>query len=138
VPTLRNVGLKETYMHTGQLPNLGVVLDFYAAINGQVQFPNNRSPLLPIPLPPPVRPQIIDFMANGLTDPRVATETFPFDRPRLRSEILAEFAVLQDCMAGPDTPPAPAPPLTSQDCIPFDMDQDGDVDLHDYAAESEP
>ncbi|OUR98018.1 hypothetical protein A9Q81_12205 [Gammaproteobacteria bacterium 42_54_T18] len=29
---------------------------------------------------------IVDFMANALTDPRVAAETFPFDRPTLKSE----------------------------------------------------
>ena len=29
---------------------------------------------------------MIDFLVNGLTDPRVANETFPFDRPTLFSE----------------------------------------------------
>ena len=30
---------------------------------------------------------ILDFLNNGLTDPRVAAETFPFDRPTLNSEL---------------------------------------------------
>jgi hypothetical protein len=30
--------------------------------------------------------KIIDFMRNGLTDPRVKAETTPFDRPKLGSE----------------------------------------------------
>jgi len=29
---------------------------------------------------------LIDFVSNALTDPRVAAEQFPFDRPTLRSE----------------------------------------------------
>lgn len=84
VPTLRNVGLKPTFMHNGQFTTLNQVIGFYA--NGAAQFPDNKSPLLPIGLPPPVVPAVIDFLANGLTDARVANETFPFDRPRLHSE----------------------------------------------------
>jgi hypothetical protein len=30
--------------------------------------------------------QLLDFVQNGLTDPRVAAELPPFDRPRLGSE----------------------------------------------------
>jgi hypothetical protein len=29
---------------------------------------------------------LVDFLRNGLTDPRVAQEKFPFDRPKLSSE----------------------------------------------------
>lgn len=83
-PTLRNVGLKPTFMHTGVFTALNQVIAFYA--NGAAQFPDNKSPLLPIALPPPAVPAVIDFMANGLTDPRVAAETFPFDRPTLHTE----------------------------------------------------
>jgi cytochrome c peroxidase len=84
VPTLRNVGLKPTFMHNGQFSNLTAVVNFYA--NGAAQFPDNRSPILPVALPPPSRPQVVDFLQNGLTDPRVAAEQFPFDRPRLHTE----------------------------------------------------
>lgn len=84
VPTLRNVGLKSTFMHNGQFDNLGDVIAFYA--NPALQFPNNKSPILPVALPPPVIPNVIEFMTNGLTDPRVANETFPFDRPELYAD----------------------------------------------------
>lgn len=84
VPTLRNVGLKRTFMHTGVFTDLNQVLAFYA--NGAAQFPDNRSPLLPIALPIPARPAVVDFLANGLTDARVANRQFPFDRPTLFSE----------------------------------------------------
>ena len=88
VPSLRNVGLRERFMHNGQLSTLGEVFDFYARRNGQVSFPQNRDPLLntPIAFPQPVQNDIINFLANGLTDPRVANEQFPFDRPMLLSE----------------------------------------------------
>lgn len=87
VPTLRNVGLKPRFMHNGQLANLGQVLDFYLQVNGQVQFPDNRDPLVPgIVIPPQARPAVIDFLSNGLRDPRVAAQQFPFDRPALHSE----------------------------------------------------
>ncbi|MGV6815211.1 MAG: cytochrome c peroxidase [Phycisphaerales bacterium] len=88
VPSLRNVGLRDRFMHNGQLSTLEEVFDFYARRNGQVSFPQNRDPLLttPIAFPPNVQANIIDFLTNGLTDQRVANETFPFDRPALLSE----------------------------------------------------
>ncbi len=88
VPTLRNVGLRDRFMHNGQLSTLGEVFDFYARRNGQVSFDENRDPVLnnPIAFPQPVQNDIINFMVNGLTDPRVVNEVFPFDRPSLHTE----------------------------------------------------
>lgn len=86
VPALRNVGLKTHFMHDGRLTSLEQVLDFYQAINGQVHFPENQDPLVAggIPIAPLTRVQLLDFLRNGLTDPRVANGTAPFDRPTLR------------------------------------------------------
>lgn len=88
VPSLRNVALRDRYMHNGQLSTLDDVFDFYARRNGQVSFPQNRDPLLnaPIAFPPNVQNAVEDFILNGLTDQRVANEQFPFDRPMLLSE----------------------------------------------------
>lgn len=86
VPTLRNVGLKPNFMHNGRLTTLAQVLDFYAEINGQQQFDENLDPLLPVPIPGPARANLINFLANGLTDPRVRDGIFPFDRPTLAAE----------------------------------------------------
>ena len=88
VPSLRNVGLRDRFMHNGQKNTLEEVFDFYARRNGQQSFPQNRDPLLttPIAFPPNAQNNVIDFLRNGLTDPRVANETFPFDRPTLLSE----------------------------------------------------
>lgn len=84
VPGLRNVGLKPTFMHNGQFVTVAQVVGFYAAARGNNPFPDNRDPALNgvvLPPPPaPVQAQIVDFLTNGLTDPRVRNQTFPFDR----------------------------------------------------------
>ncbi len=136
VPTLRNTGLKTSFMHNGRLETMNQVLDFYLEINGQVQFPNNQDPLIAqIAIPPQVRPQLTDFLVNALTDPRVAAETFPFDRPMLHSEVMLEATLLADCLAGPGTAPSPQAPTTAAQCRDlFDFDDDTDVDLADAAA----
>lgn len=89
VPSLRNTGLRDRFMHNGQLDTINEVFDFYARRNGQVSFPQNRDPLLgtPIAFPLQVQSDIEDFLVNALTDPRVANESFPFDRPELFSEL---------------------------------------------------
>ena len=84
--SLRNVALRERYFHTGAtgLTSLRQVLAFYDGGGGP--FPDNRDPLLGIlSVPPPVADDIIAFLGT-LTDPRVAAETAPFDRPTLWSE----------------------------------------------------
>ncbi len=49
---------------------------------------------------------------------------------------LIDFALLTDCLAGPDTPPAPtAVGMTPADCVQvFDRDNDDDVDLDDLSS----
>ncbi len=84
VPTLRNVGLKPSFMHTGEFQLLASVFNFYLGPGSEGT--DNRDPLLPIAFSFDDRDRIIDFLANGLTDPRVANEEFPFDRPTLNSE----------------------------------------------------
>ena len=86
-PTLRNVGLRPRYMSSGQFTTLDQVVRHYQKL-GFIHFdtPEDRAALL-------------DFVANALTDPRVATRQPPFDRPTLRSERPPETAL-------PD--PAPA------------------------------
>ncbi|MCA9245141.1 MAG: hypothetical protein KDA32_14375, partial [Phycisphaerales bacterium] len=85
VPTLRNVGLKRSFMHNGQFQNLGQVIGFYARAPGAApQFADNQDPVMAtVNVPPPAAQVIIDFLSNALTDPRVAAETFPFDRPTM-------------------------------------------------------
>lgn len=88
VPSLRNAGLEARYMHTGQFNSIPQVLGFYAAAGGAQQFTENRDPLLnnPIRFANGAVPDVINFISNGLRDPRVAAEEFPFDRPTLHSQ----------------------------------------------------
>ena len=87
VPSLRNAGLRGTFMHTGQFTSLNQVIGFYIGGGGPNQV--NKDQLLQ-PLQPPPPPQavadLIDFVSNALTDPRVRNRQFPFDRPTLASE----------------------------------------------------
>lgn len=86
-PSLRNVGLRNTFMHTGQFTTLQQVFGFYLQGGG----PNlqNKDPLLvPLNVPPQAANDLINFLTNGLTDPRVAAGLPPFDRPTLRSQLL--------------------------------------------------
>jgi cytochrome c peroxidase len=85
VPTLRNAGLRSRFMHHGALTSLGEVVDLYAAGGGS--FADNKDPtLLPFSLTPTERSQLVAFLRTGLTDPRVAAELPPFDRPTLAYE----------------------------------------------------
>ena len=104
-PTLRNVGLRKALMHVGWITDSQDAADFYNAVSGNTghtQFTEDQS-RIPTANPgnfvdystlsffvpnPSLQLPILDFFDNALTDPRVATETFPFDRPLLSSEIL--------------------------------------------------
>jgi cytochrome c peroxidase len=85
VPSLRNVGLKRTFMHNGMFQSLTQVIQFYARAPGApIPFQDNRDPVLnQVNVPPPAAILIQDFLQNGLTDPRVVNQAFPFDRPTL-------------------------------------------------------
>lgn len=84
VPGLRNVGLRQGFFHTGGIPALPLLVNFYDAGGGP--FDNKDLIVEPLGLTPPQRAALVDFLGNGLTDPRVANELPPFDRPTLRSE----------------------------------------------------
>jgi len=85
VPSLRNVGLRSSFMHTGQFTDLNQVVGFYNGGGGPNL--NNRDPLLvPLGLGPVQRGDLANFLQNGLTDPRVRDRLFPFDRPTLAGE----------------------------------------------------
>ncbi len=88
VPSLRNAGLRPRMMHNGQFTTMQQVFDFYAHRNGQIPFDDNLDIFFqePIVFQPMQEQAIIDFLVNGLTDPRVEAETFPFDRPTLHQE----------------------------------------------------
>jgi cytochrome c peroxidase len=78
VPSLRNVGLKPSFMHTGEFVNLQQVIGFYQPGN---QDPENLDPLMPAPIQPLLQVGVAAFLEGALTDPRVEAETASFDRP---------------------------------------------------------
>ncbi|HEX5042910.1 MAG TPA: cytochrome c peroxidase [Candidatus Polarisedimenticolaceae bacterium] len=86
-PTLRNAGLKPTHMHSGRILTMNDAVLWYRP-NNPARFTDNLDPALPVGVPPDQLPALLDFLTNGLTDPRVAAETFPFDRPTLHAGAL--------------------------------------------------
>jgi len=83
VPSLRNVALRAPYFHNGGAANLTAVVDFY---NRGGDFFVNQDPLIqPLGLTLQQRQALVAFL-QAFTDPRVANETAPFDRPSLYSE----------------------------------------------------
>ena len=97
-PTLRNVGLRKRFMSGGQFDSLRAVVKHYEELEF-IHFEDEQARL-----------DLLDFVGNALTDPRLAKREAPFDRPTLRSE-------LEPAKTGaPDATPAPgdtrAKPMT--------------------------
>lgn len=89
VPSLRNVGLRTSFMHNGMFTSLQQVFGFY--LNGAGPNLQNKDPLLlPLNVPPQAANDLLNFLQFGLTDPRVAQGLAPFTRPTLRSQLLPE------------------------------------------------
>ena len=85
-PTLRNAALRASFMHTGEFTDLHKVLDHYVTPKAEAEpLPGTDQPYKTT-IEDNQRQEIIDFLTNDLTDPRVAAEQYPFDRPILRSE----------------------------------------------------
>ena len=87
VPSLRNVGLRSSFMHNGRLSTLEEVVQFY---NRGGDFPNEpnvpNNLIQPRGLNAGQQADLVAFLRNSLTDNRVRNETAPFDRPHLYTE----------------------------------------------------
>nr|WP_268820390.1 cytochrome c peroxidase [Paraglaciecola sp. G1-23] len=87
VPSLRNTALKTTYMHSGQFTTLEQVIDAYADVpfdDVATKMPNGDK--YNFQFTEYQRKALVAFLTNSLTDERVKNESYPFDRPKLRSE----------------------------------------------------
>jgi cytochrome c peroxidase len=82
-PTLRNVKLTAPYMHAGRIGTLLDVLEFYGQGAGQTRNDEIDRRAVTANIPGGARSDVIDFLANGLTDCRVEHELAPFDHPAL-------------------------------------------------------
>ena len=85
-PTLRNVELHAPYMHNGRFATLEEVVEFYDR-GGDFDAPNiDHGVIRPLNLTSQEKADLVAFMKRPLTDPRVAAELPPFDRPTLYTE----------------------------------------------------
>lgn len=67
-PTLRNVGLRPRLTHGGHFGSLEEIVEFY---DRGGDFHEHQDPLIrPLGLTPLQKTQLVDFLRNGLTDPR--------------------------------------------------------------------
>jgi cytochrome c peroxidase len=84
-PGLRNVELRGPYMRNGKFNTLDEVVELYNR-GGDFDAPNiNRDVIHALNLSAQEKADLIAFMKRPLTDPRVAAELPPFDRPQLYS-----------------------------------------------------
>jgi len=92
---LRNVGLRsaEGLFHYGYGPGatLEAVVDAYnnppnAITQTDLGADGSLAAIRPLALTDDERADLIDFLRNGLTDPRVKNQEYPFDKPTLSTE----------------------------------------------------
>ena len=85
-PQLRNVGLTAPYFHNGSQLTLEQVVEFYnrgGDFNtvAEVKFMDPDIELLGLTAQEKI--DLVDFLRNGLTDPRTVAQAAPFDHPQL-------------------------------------------------------
>ena len=85
-PHLRNVKLRAPFFHNGGKATLEEVVDFYD-VGGDFANPNKDILMLPLNLTAQQKADLVVFLRDGLTDPRVEAGTGPFTRPTLASEL---------------------------------------------------
>jgi cytochrome c peroxidase len=87
-PSLRNVGLRQAggLLHSGAATgkSMGTLIATYNA--GGMVKDHLDGEIVPLQLTDDEVKDLVDFVENGLTDPRVKAETAPFDRPKLSTE----------------------------------------------------
>ena len=124
-PTLRNVGLRQRFFSTGLgnggLNSLSDIIDFYdhQPMGGPFELQGSGPGGT---LTADEKAAMMAFLGNALTDPRVAAQVAPFDRPQLASERpeffpfeVNEYGTATMCPSGflPEII-ANAPPLVSK------------------------
>jgi hypothetical protein len=87
-PTLRNVGLRAPggmrHSGTGHGATMDLVMSTYKM--GGMFRENLDEEMQMVDLSQDEIDKIIDFMVNGLTDPRVLNQVPPFDSPKLSTD----------------------------------------------------
>jgi cytochrome c peroxidase len=86
-PQLRNVALTAPYFHNGSQLTLEQVVEFYDrggdfnTFGEEHQYMDSDVDLLGLTLQD--KTDLVDFLRNGLTDPRTVSQSAPFDHPQL-------------------------------------------------------
>lgn len=87
VPMLRNIALTAPYFHNGGQLTLEQVVEFYNRggdfPDGFDQIPLIDPNIVPLGLTMQEKTDLVDFLRNGLTDPRTVNQSAPFDHPQL-------------------------------------------------------
>jgi cytochrome c peroxidase/fibronectin type 3 domain-containing protein len=91
-PSLRNVALRNEYMHNGRFETLEEVVDFYDR-GGDFTAANKDPNIRPLNLTEGEKAALVAFLGRPLTDTRVTEETGPFSRPALFSESALQAVV---------------------------------------------
>ena len=81
---VRNASLKTTFLHNGRFTSMNALINFYRGGGGS--FLPRDPALQPFTLTTTEQQQLLDFLDNGLVDPRARAALPPFDRPTLVSE----------------------------------------------------
>lgn len=90
-PSFLNMGLRNRFFHSGQFTDIPTLLAFY-----NQELPDQPRNVFNPPLTPDEKDAMLDLWMNGFTDPRVASASFPFDRPDLHSERLTAMGSLEN------------------------------------------
>lgn len=112
-PSVRNAALKTTFLHNGRFTTMGQVVNFY--VNGGGTFTPRDSELQPLGLDQQEIVALLDFLENGLVDPRARLRLPPFDRPTLFAETNPRGANL----FGAATPGGGASPVLLGSSVPW-------------------
>ncbi len=116
VPSLRNAGLRSSYMHNGRFATLEEVVAFYNRGGDFRNEPNFAGNLVqPRGLNPTQQAELALFLRNSLTDERVRLELPPFDAPRPYADSNRAPVIVGSGIAGSNSivpePTAVEPPL---------------------------
>ena len=99
-PTLLNVAFRGPFMHNGQFVTLEEVVEFYNR-GGDFLAGNVDVLIQPLGMSAGNKADLVAFMTNELTDPRVPAEAGPlFDRPMLYTESARMPALTGTATAG--------------------------------------
>ena len=99
-PSFLNMGLRNRFFHSGQFTDVPTLLAFY-----NQELPDQPRNVFDPPLNPDEKDAMLSLWTNGFTDPRVASASYPFDRPDLHSERLTGMGALENRF-GPGSPGA--------------------------------